>query len=92
MLTKRTPLWNGYVPDYTGFEVPNRYVVGYAFDVNGHFRDMDVKIKYLLANILVLNIFMFLIFLSIYLSSNHMLLKNMEKNRIVGINRLNLLL
>lgn len=44
LLTKRTPLHNGYVPDYSGFSVPNRYVVGYAFDVNEHFRDCDVNI------------------------------------------------
>ncbi len=41
LLTKRTPLSNGYLPDYSGFSVPNKYVVGYAFDVNEHFRDMD---------------------------------------------------
>jgi len=41
LLTKRTPLSNGYLPDYSGFSVPDKYVVGYAFDVNEHFRDMD---------------------------------------------------
>lgn len=49
LLTKRTPLANGYVPDYAGFSVPNKYVVGYAFDVNEHFRDMEAIKKYLLS-------------------------------------------
>ncbi|KAF7255698.1 hypothetical protein EG68_07182 [Paragonimus skrjabini miyazakii] len=40
LLLKRTPLSNGYRPDFTGFEIPDRFVVGYAFDYNDHFRDI----------------------------------------------------
>jgi len=29
-----------YVPDYCGFEVPDRYIVGYNYDFNNHFREM----------------------------------------------------
>ncbi|RNA31972.1 hypoxanthine-guanine phosphoribosyltransferase [Brachionus plicatilis] len=28
-------------PDYVGFEIPNRYVVGYALGLNEHFRDLN---------------------------------------------------
>ncbi|XP_068091751.1 phosphoribosyltransferase domain-containing protein 1 [Hyperolius riggenbachi] len=31
---------NKYRPDYTGFEIPNLFVVGYALDYNEHFRDL----------------------------------------------------
>ncbi|CAI9609660.1 unnamed protein product [Staurois parvus] len=31
---------NKYRPDYTGFEIPNKFVVGYALDYNEHFRDL----------------------------------------------------
>ena len=31
---------DGYAPHYVAFEVPNRFVVGYALDYNEHFRDM----------------------------------------------------
>ena len=40
LLRKRTPLSDGYVPDYVGFEIPNKFVVGYAIDYNEHFRDL----------------------------------------------------
>ncbi|CAH8539999.1 unnamed protein product [Schistosoma turkestanicum] len=30
----------GYNPDYVGFEVPNRFVVGYGIDYNDCFRDV----------------------------------------------------
>ncbi|TGZ61994.1 hypothetical protein CRM22_007678 [Opisthorchis felineus] len=40
LLVKRTPLSSGYTPDFAGFEIPDRFVVGYAFDYNDHFRDM----------------------------------------------------
>ncbi|RDD40187.1 Hypoxanthine-guanine phosphoribosyltransferase [Trichoplax sp. H2] len=30
-----------YVPDYAGFEVPDKFVVGYALDYNEYFRDLD---------------------------------------------------
>ena len=29
-----------YVPDYVGFEVPNKLLVGYALDFNEYFRDL----------------------------------------------------
>jgi hypoxanthine phosphoribosyltransferase len=41
LLVKRAPTSNGYRPDYTGFEVPNHFLVGYALDFNENFRDMS---------------------------------------------------
>jgi len=41
LLRKRTPLSNGYRPDYVCFEIPDRFVVGYALDYNEYFRDLD---------------------------------------------------
>jgi len=38
---KRTPKSIGYVPDYVGFEVPDKFIVGCAFDYNEHFRDLN---------------------------------------------------
>ncbi|CAH8545777.1 unnamed protein product [Heterobilharzia americana] len=40
LLVKRTPDGIGYRPEFIGFEVPNRFVVGYALDYNEHFRDL----------------------------------------------------
>merc|ERR1712156_1175013 len=40
LLRKRTPKSSGYVPDYVGFEIPNKFVVGYALDYNEYFRDL----------------------------------------------------
>jgi len=40
LLRKRTPLSSGYVPDYVGFEIPDKFVVGYALDYNEYFRDL----------------------------------------------------
>ena len=40
LLRKRTPLSDGYVPDYVGFEIPNKFVVGYALDYNEYYRDL----------------------------------------------------
>ena len=31
---------DGYAPDYVAFEVPDKFVIGYAFDYNENFRDM----------------------------------------------------
>jgi len=42
LLVKRTSLSNGYLPDYAGFSVPEKFVVGYALDLNEHFRDLEV--------------------------------------------------
>lgn len=41
LLVKRAPNSNGYRPDYTGFEIPNHFVVGYALDFNEYFRDLS---------------------------------------------------
>ncbi|RXM27291.1 Hypoxanthine-guanine phosphoribosyltransferase [Acipenser ruthenus] len=54
LLVKRVTNGGGYKPDYVGFEIPNRYVVGYALDYNEYFRDLNhiclinenAKIKY----------------------------------------------
>lgn len=40
LLRKRTPLSDGYAPHYVGFEVPDKFVVGYALDYNEYFRDL----------------------------------------------------
>ncbi|CAH2282251.1 phosphoribosyltransferase domain-containing 1 [Pelobates cultripes] len=40
LLVKRSAGNNTYSPDYTGFEIPNIFVVGYALDYNEHFRDL----------------------------------------------------
>jgi hypoxanthine phosphoribosyltransferase len=41
LLLKKTPLSNGYVPEYVGFAIPDEFVVGYALDYNEYFRDLD---------------------------------------------------
>ncbi|KAK6166020.1 hypothetical protein SNE40_022810 [Patella caerulea] len=41
LLTKRRPGIGVYKPDYMGFEVPNKFVVGYALDYNEYFRDLS---------------------------------------------------
>ncbi|ORZ20928.1 phosphoribosyltransferase-like protein [Lobosporangium transversale] len=41
LLIKKTPLSNGYIPEYVGFAIPNAFVVGYALDYNEYFRDLD---------------------------------------------------
>ncbi|XP_078256850.1 hypoxanthine-guanine phosphoribosyltransferase-like isoform X1 [Rhinoraja longicauda] len=41
LLLKRTPRSSGYRPDFVGFEIPDRFVVGYALDYNEHFRDLN---------------------------------------------------
>jgi len=40
VLTKKRRDDVPYISDYCGFVVPNRYIVGYAYDFNNHFRDM----------------------------------------------------
>ena len=40
LLRKRTPLSDGYIPDYVGFEIPDKFVIGYALDYNEYFRDL----------------------------------------------------
>ncbi|XP_003383676.1 PREDICTED: hypoxanthine-guanine phosphoribosyltransferase-like [Amphimedon queenslandica] len=41
LLLKRTKRSNGYRPNYTGFEIPDAFVVGYALDYNEYFRDLN---------------------------------------------------
>ncbi|CDQ83352.1 unnamed protein product [Oncorhynchus mykiss] len=41
LLVKRTPRSVGYTPDFIGFEVPDKFVVGYALDYNEYFRDLN---------------------------------------------------
>ncbi|KAK4327239.1 hypothetical protein Pmani_002295 [Petrolisthes manimaculis] len=41
LLVKRRPDSTGYKPDYCGFEIPDRFVVGYALDYNEYFRDLN---------------------------------------------------
>uniref|UniRef100_A0A8C0ZLE3 Hypoxanthine phosphoribosyltransferase n=1 Tax=Castor canadensis TaxID=51338 RepID=A0A8C0ZLE3_CASCN len=43
LLVKRTSRSDGFRPDYTGFEIPNVFVVGYALDYNEYFRDLNVS-------------------------------------------------
>ncbi|CAH8855761.1 unnamed protein product [Trichobilharzia szidati] len=40
LLLKRRPDCAGYIPDYVGFETPNRFIVGYGIDYNDYFRDI----------------------------------------------------
>uniref|UniRef100_W5M8C7 Hypoxanthine phosphoribosyltransferase n=2 Tax=Lepisosteus oculatus TaxID=7918 RepID=W5M8C7_LEPOC len=41
LLVKRTPRNLGYRPDYIGFEIPDKFFVGYALDYNEYFRDLS---------------------------------------------------
>ncbi|XP_074658985.1 hypoxanthine-guanine phosphoribosyltransferase-like [Tubulanus polymorphus] len=41
LLVKRTDKSIGYRPEYIGFEVPDKFVVGYALDYNEYFRDLS---------------------------------------------------
>ncbi|EDL84493.1 rCG47045, isoform CRA_b [Rattus norvegicus] len=41
LLVKRTSRSVGYRPDFVGFEIPDKFVVGYALDYNEHFRDLN---------------------------------------------------
>ena len=40
LLVKRTPRCVGYRPDFVGFEIPDKLLVGYALDYNEYFRDL----------------------------------------------------
>uniref|UniRef100_A0A8D2I4Q7 Hypoxanthine phosphoribosyltransferase n=1 Tax=Urocitellus parryii TaxID=9999 RepID=A0A8D2I4Q7_UROPR len=42
LLVKRTSRSVGYRPDFVGFEIPDKFVVGYALDYNEYFRDLNV--------------------------------------------------
>uniref|UniRef100_A0A3P9LR16 Hypoxanthine phosphoribosyltransferase n=2 Tax=Oryzias TaxID=8089 RepID=A0A3P9LR16_ORYLA len=41
LLVKRVPNMAESLTDYIGFEIPNRFVVGYALDYNEYFRDLN---------------------------------------------------
>ncbi|XP_022249862.1 hypoxanthine-guanine phosphoribosyltransferase-like isoform X2 [Limulus polyphemus] len=41
LLVKRTSSSSGFQPDYVGFEIPDRFIVGYALDYNEYFRDLN---------------------------------------------------
>ncbi|KAM8850751.1 phosphoribosyltransferase domain-containing protein 1b isoform 2-T2 [Spinachia spinachia] len=41
LLVKRVPHNAACLPDYVGFEIPDRFVVGYALDYNEYFRDLS---------------------------------------------------
>uniref|UniRef100_A0A1A8I3K2 Hypoxanthine phosphoribosyltransferase n=2 Tax=Nothobranchius TaxID=28779 RepID=A0A1A8I3K2_NOTKU len=41
LLVKRVSNMAGSLTDYVGFEIPNRFVVGYALDYNEYFRDLN---------------------------------------------------
>lgn len=41
LLRKRTPLSNKYTPHYACFEIPDKFIVGYALDYNEYFRDLE---------------------------------------------------
>uniref|UniRef100_A0A665X6N0 Hypoxanthine phosphoribosyltransferase n=1 Tax=Echeneis naucrates TaxID=173247 RepID=A0A665X6N0_ECHNA len=43
LLVKRIPNMAENLLDYVGFEIPNRFVVGYALDYNEYFRDLNVS-------------------------------------------------
>lgn len=40
LMEKRTARSCGFKADYTGFSIPDRFVVGYSLDYNEAFRDM----------------------------------------------------
>ena len=41
LMRKRTPLSDAFVPDYVGFEIPDKFLMGYGVDYNDHFRDLS---------------------------------------------------
>ncbi|KAI2649213.1 Hypoxanthine-guanine phosphoribosyltransferase [Labeo rohita] len=43
LLVKRVPQGTAELPDYVGFVIPNRFVVGYALDYNEYFRDLNLS-------------------------------------------------
>ena len=57
LLVKRTSCSNGFLPDYAGFSVPDKYIVG---DLNEHFRDLEVNKVLILSDfLLIINFFCF---------------------------------
>jgi len=41
LFVKRTPLSNGYTPEYVGFNIPNEFIVGCNMDYNEYFRELN---------------------------------------------------
>ncbi|XP_005406462.1 PREDICTED: hypoxanthine-guanine phosphoribosyltransferase-like [Chinchilla lanigera] len=41
LLVKRTPWGVGYSPEFVGFEIPDKFVVGYTLDYNEFFQDLN---------------------------------------------------
>ncbi|OQV21020.1 putative Hypoxanthine-guanine phosphoribosyltransferase [Hypsibius exemplaris] len=41
LLRKRCPGATGYIPDFLGFDIPDRFVVGFSIDYNQYFRDCE---------------------------------------------------
>jgi len=41
MTVKKTPKSNGFLPDFAGFDIPDKFIVGYAIDYNEVFRDLQ---------------------------------------------------
>lgn len=41
LLIKRNSNDSNYVPDFVGFSIPKKFIVGYALDLNEHFRDLE---------------------------------------------------
>ncbi|RXG57232.1 Hypoxanthine-guanine phosphoribosyltransferase [Armadillidium vulgare] len=44
LLVKRRDGKIGMKPDYCGFEIPDKFVIGYALDYNEYFRDLNVSV------------------------------------------------
>ena len=41
LLQKRTPKSNGFQAEFSGFSIPDKFVVGYCLDYNEVYRDMQ---------------------------------------------------
>jgi hypoxanthine phosphoribosyltransferase len=41
LLIKRIPNSSGFIPEYCGFSIPDKFVVGYCLDFNENFRDLQ---------------------------------------------------
>ncbi|MCL4140254.1 UNVERIFIED_CONTAM: hypothetical protein GTU68_033952 [Idotea baltica] len=46
LFVKRRPGTLGIKPDYCGFEIPDKFVIGYALDYNEYFRDLNVSTNF----------------------------------------------